>query len=161
MIKIKSLVFMLIVFVSSVAQADNQIFLMRHAEKALDQGKDPHLTLEGQRRALKIASLLKQSGIEIIYSTDYKRTQETVAPLAKALGLTIKIYDPRKLEEFSKHLKTLTGKIVVVGHSNTTPQLTSLLTETEVKPMTEQDYDDLYVVTNFNAKNNLLRLSTD
>ncbi len=124
------------------------VYLMRHAEKAKDGTKDPSLTAEGRERAQTLARKLKGENIRAIYSTDYKRTRETVAPLAEALELDVIIYNPKDLnslkEEILKEYK-YGETIVIVGHSNTTPTLVNLLISKEqFQPIDESDYTNLY-----------------
>ena len=136
------------------------IFLVRHAEKT-DDGRDPELSLVGQMRSLELAKVLRDAGISRIYSTDYKRTRDTAAPIAKLLGLEVEIYDPRDLQSFARTLEQNGQRQLVVGHSNTTPELTALLggeAGTEIDEPGE--YDRLYVVTidgNGDASSALLR----
>lgn len=146
---------------SSNLMAQSQYILMRHAEKQKDVGRDPKLTCAGLERAKRIAQLLENTQIDTIYSTDYHRTRMTVEPLAKLKQIEIKIYDPRKLEEFAELLKSQEGNFVIAGHSNTTPQLTSILAEKEIAPMDESQYSDIYLVNRFEQNANVIKLSTD
>ncbi len=139
----------------------NRYILVRHAEKQLDVKKDPELTEAGKERAKHLAVLLAKSDITKIYSSNYKRTLMTAKPLAKELGLTIEIYDPRKLELFAKMLEQESGTALIVGHSNTTPQLTRLLSGKKVEDMDESQYSDVYIVTSLDDTKNVLRLSSD
>lgn len=121
-------------------------FLFRHAEK-MAESPDPGLTEEGQARAENLAAMLKDEGVTRIFSSDYKRTRDTVGPLAAATGIEIEIYDPRDLPGFAEQLKEMDGVIIISGHSNTTPELTAFLSGYETKPMEETEYDRLYMVT--------------
>ncbi|MFK7741270.1 MAG: histidine phosphatase family protein [Planctomycetota bacterium] len=122
------------------------VYLVRHAEK--EKGRDPRLTPAGQERAEELAGIMSGIGIDAIYSTNYRRTLDTAAPLAAALGLDIAIYDPRNLQAVADELRTAEGRILVVGHSNTTPQLTAILApNAEVRSMSEDEYDHLFQVT--------------
>ena len=121
--------------------AGQVIYLVRHAEK--QTGKNPHLTPAGIKRANSIANLLKQADISTIYSTDYHRTQQTAKPLAKQNKLKVKSYDPRQLPAFATQVKQVNGNIMVVGHSNTTPQLVRLLGG-KATDMDESEYTRLY-----------------
>lgn len=121
-------------------------FLVRHAEKA--EGPDPELTAAGQARAERLAAILRSAGIERIHSSDFKRTRNTAAPTAEALGLEIELYDPYDLEGLAAMLREAGGRHLVVGHSNTTPAVAELLggePGTEIDEPTE--YDRMYVVT--------------
>lgn len=141
----------------STAYADATFYLVRHAEKISDGSKDPHLTELGQIRALKLAQQLSVANISKIYSTDYNRTQETVKPLSDLLRIPVESYDPRLLKEFAEKLKNETGNIVIVGHSNTTPTLTYLLSDTPVDGIDDSEYENLYEVVLINGKARLNR----
>lgn len=123
------------------------VYLVRHAEKTT-QKRDPALTTGGQARAEALADLLADKQITQIHSSDTKRTRDTAAPLAKRLGLTVELYDPRDLPAMAAKLKSMPGVHLVVGHSNTTPQLTELLGGDGGTPIVEaNEYDRLYWVT--------------
>lgn len=132
---------------SNYANAETTIYLVRHAEKITNSDtKDPELTAIGKFRAQNIAKQLSQVGITEIYSTQFKRTLQTAKPLANFLNFEIKDYDPSKLVEFAKQVQTMQGHILIVGHSNTTPKLTSLLSGQKIKLIAEDEYDNLYQV---------------
>lgn len=121
----------------------NIIYLTRHAEK-LDSGSDPSLSEAGQLRATNIATMLKKANINAIYSTSYNRTLETAAPLSELISVGVQAYDPFDLTGFATDLQTLTGNTLVVGHSNTTPELVSLLGGDAGTAIDESEYDRLY-----------------
>ncbi len=129
------------------APKSDAIFLVRHAEKTAEK-KDPALTEAGEARAAALSERLAGEGITDIHSSDTKRTRDTAAPLAKKLGLEVQIYDPRDLPAMAAKLKAAPGRHLVVGHSNTTPQLTELLGGDGGTPIIEAtEYDRLYIVT--------------
>ena len=123
-------------------------YLFRHAEKVAgsENPRDPDLTETGIARAENLAELLGDKGVTHIYSSDYIRTRDSVAPLSAATGVEIQIYDPRDLPGFAAQLKDIEGVIIISGHSNTTPELTALLSGHETEPMEESEYDRLYWV---------------
>ena len=123
------------------------IYLVRHAEKELDDSKDPGLTQEGALRAANLAVLLKSAGIERVFSTDYARTRKTAEPTARTASATIEIYDPDALEVVARDLLTLDRNALVVGHSNTTSQLVDLMGGDGGSPIVEEwEYDRVYLV---------------
>lgn len=123
------------------------VFLVRHAEK-MDQSRDPDLSPQGLQRSKLLAQMLSDSGIEHIHSSDYKRTRNTAQPLADQLGLDVQIYDPRELETLASQLKKMGGTHLVVGHSNTTPTMVSLLGGEPGSAIDDtSEYDRLYIVT--------------
>src|SRR4051812_14602306 len=66
------------------------VFLTRHAERAGEMGDDPTLTPAGRDRAELLARMLADAGVRQIFVTEFKRTQETAAPLARKLQVTPK-----------------------------------------------------------------------
>lgn len=125
------------------------IYLVRHAEKAKEGGRDPLLTKEGVQRALRLSTILSDAKIEEIYSTEYQRTQLTAAPTAKVVGKSVQAYNPRDLKGFAETLKAnqLGNRLLIVGHSNTTPTLVNQLIGMEKFSMIEEsEYGDLFVV---------------
>jgi broad specificity phosphatase PhoE len=122
-------------------------FLVRHAEKS-DGGSDPPLSSAGQARSQQLAELLKDAAIDAIFSTDFHRSRDTAAPLARALGLELRLYDPAELEAFAADLVERGGRVLVVGHSNTTPELAQHLGGTPGSEIDEEkEYDRLYILT--------------
>jgi phosphohistidine phosphatase SixA len=121
------------------------VYLLRHAEK-LDDSRDPPLSEAGTARATELARLLSEAGVTHIWSTDYQRTRLTAQPLATRLGLTVSGYDPSKLTEFAAQLRGTPGRHLVVGHSNTTPQLVTALGGNAGVPYQDTEYDRFYVV---------------
>ena len=97
-------------------------------------------------RAARLAEMLASKSIERILTTDYHRTRETAAPLAALLGVDVELYDPRALQEAAATLRREGGKVVVVGHSNTTPSLVGLLGGDPGAPIAENEHDRLYRV---------------
>ena len=137
------------------AADSNTAYLVRHAEKVtgdaamdLDNPRDPPLTNAGEARAEALAERLSDSGITAIWSTDTVRTRDTAQPLADKLGLNVQIYDPSDLPGFAAQLKSEPLEtVLVVGHSNTTPQLAEALGAEPGEPIVEKtEYDRLYVI---------------
>jgi 2,3-bisphosphoglycerate-dependent phosphoglycerate mutase len=135
------------------SQATTTMIFVRHAEKAGLSEDDPGLSVAGQRRAAELARQLVDAdvaaGIDAIYSSPYRRTKETVQPVADALNLPINIYDPSDNEAvLDTILKNHKGKIIlVVGHSNTLPTLIADLGASKmVPPIAENEYDNIYVI---------------
>ena len=122
-----------------------EVFLVRHAEKS--EGRNPPLNQAGQKRAAELALMLRNAGISHILSTDYLRTRETAAPVVQQLGLELRIYNPNDLEALAENLKGAGGRHLVVGHSNTTPELVKLLGGNPGTEINEpREYDRLYIV---------------
>jgi broad specificity phosphatase PhoE len=129
------------------APAPAMVFLVRHAEKALDQGEDPDLTPDGQARAEALATALAHAGVTHLYATEYRRTQRTLEPLATRLGLTVGVVPAKDSAAQLARLRELPpGAVVVVaGHSNTIPGLVRGL-GARAQDLTDADYDRLFAV---------------
>jgi broad specificity phosphatase PhoE len=119
------------------------IYLVRHGEKATE-GKDPELTVQGQGRAQNIATILQKAGITSIFSTPTVRTTQTAQPLAARSGVTVQTYDPRSPKALVDKVKSLNGAVLVVGHSNTLPELVRLFGGTPGADIADNEYDRLY-----------------
>lgn len=130
---------------STIANDNFSIYLVRHAEKQLEQ-KNPNLTECGEVRAEQLASMLEKVAIEKIYSTSYNRTMATAQPYATQKNITITQYSPRELSLFSAQLLKAKQNSLVVGHSNTTPQLAALLSDLDVEEISEKEYRNLYQI---------------
>lgn len=142
-----------IVLLLSLPALAADIYLVRHAEKVKDDSKDPDLTDLGKLRAANLAVVLKSAGIERIYSSDYKRTRDTASPLAKALDLEVELYDPKTLEPLASRLLKLEGNALIIGHSNTTPELAKLMGGDGGTPIVEEwEYDRLYLLQTENGQ---------
>jgi len=134
---------------SHATQPDSQysLYLVRHAEKQADGSKDPGLTAAGEQRAEKLATWLADKNIIDVWSSDYQRSRHTAKPSLANSGLELKLYDPRDLPALAAKLRDRQNNAVVVGHSNTTPQLAGLLCNCVVADMDDLEYDLLFVVS--------------
>lgn len=131
----------------SALQKSLVVFVVRHAEKVAS-GRNPVLSETGQQRAKLLATTLRDANIDHVHSTDYQRTLLTAAHTADAQKLQIQKYNPAKLSDFARSMKQTGGRHLVVGHSNTTPELVQLLGGDPVSAIEEAtEYDRLYVVT--------------
>ena len=134
----------LVVLACCCQAQDSTWYFIRHFEK--EQGNNPHLSEQGHKTAQSLVAELKGKTLNKIYSTQYNRTLESVTPLATERGLEITIYDPAKLALLAEKIKQ-ESNILVVGHSNTTPQLIRLMGG-DLSDLTEQDYGQLFTLTN-------------
>ncbi|HOY18019.1 MAG TPA: phosphoglycerate mutase family protein [Haliscomenobacter sp.] len=150
--------FLLIATVGFAQSTPSVIFIVRHCEKAMESTDNPNLAEEGKKRAAHLAEILKNTGIEAVYSTNYKRTMQTAEPLATVLKITPSAYEPREAT-FGEMLRKSGKKVLVVGHSNTVPDLLNQLTGTKnYQPY--DGYGDLWVVTMVEGQETVvLRLS--
>jgi len=124
-------------------------YLIRHAEKDRSvEGDDPGLKEEGIKRANNWATHFKSIELDYIYSTEYKRTQQTALPTAKEKKLVIQSYDPKNLYDQIFKGKTKGKKVLIVGHSNTTPAfVNTILGKQEHQQIDDKDNGKLFIVT--------------
>lgn len=122
------------------------VFLVRHAEKA-DTSRDPKLSTAGNARAAALATTLRDANIQHVHSTNFIRTMKTATPLANKLGVKVGQYAVGNLPAFIKKMKSSGGRHLVVGHSNTTPDLVKLLGGEPGTKIQEKEYDRLYIVS--------------
>jgi phosphohistidine phosphatase SixA len=126
------------------------VILVRHAEKKIEaNNQDPDLSPEGVERAQEIARMLGESGVSAIYATQFKRTQQTVQPLADRTTLPVTLVDSKQTDELVECIQTrLRGQtIFVAGHNNSVPKIISTLSGEMYPPIPENEYDNLFVVT--------------
>lgn len=136
------------------------VFLVRHAEKSDAPGQDPPLSGRGRARAEALARLLQNAGVRAVFTSQFARTQQTAEPLAKRLGvsptavpISVKTSNPREVTEES--IRELTkrveahagGAVLIVGHSNSVPDVIRALGGDTVPKIDESSFDDLFVVT--------------
>lgn len=142
-----------VVLAAAQTAAQSTVFVVRHAERA-DAGAsaspmmatDPDLSEIGKTRAEALATALKDAGITTIFTTEYKRTQQTAAPLAKALGIQATSVSARDMPALIEKIKAASGNVLVVGHSNTVADVISRLGVTDAVKVADSDYDNLFVL---------------
>lgn len=136
------------------------VYLIRHAEKEEEPRQDPPLKKEGIARSQDLARLLGSAGIKTIYTSQFARTKLTAEPLATKLGLTATSIalksdrtNPRQIaaestaEVVNKVLEKPGENVLVVGHSNSIPDVIKMLGGDVVPTIDEQKFDDLFIVT--------------
>jgi broad specificity phosphatase PhoE len=129
--------------------------VVRHAEKSTDDPRDPSLSPEGQERAKALSSMLRNAGVTDIYTTQYKRTRQTAQPLAQQSGIAI-LERPINASNSATYAHDLAREILtrsagkgvlVVGHSNTVPDIVKALSGSAVPAITDTEYDHIFIVT--------------
>jgi broad specificity phosphatase PhoE len=144
----KTLALFLSVFVSvSIASAQPVVVIVRHAEKASNGGNDPDLSSAGRARADALARILKDSGITAIFTSEFKRTQETAAPIAKSAGVVSTVVAAKDTDALVAKLHQLNGNALVVGHGNTIPNIIKALGFNSSINIPDADYSELLIIT--------------
>lgn len=101
------------------------VVLVRHAERATEPAGDPALTPAGEQRAQALALALAGLGVNAILTTQFRRTRDTAAPLARALGIQPQAIEAGRggtaahVQAVADATRAQTGVVLVVGHSNT------------------------------------------
>jgi broad specificity phosphatase PhoE len=133
------------------ARAQKLVFVVRHAERAdggaMQMQTDPPLSAAGEARALKLAKMLGDAGIQAIFATEYRRTQDTGKPLATKLGLTIRQFPSRDTAALLAALRKDAANdiVLIIGHSNTVPAILKALGGSDVA-IADDEYDNLFVL---------------
>ena len=126
------------------------VILVRHAEKEV-VGDDPELTPKGTERALELAHVVGEVDVSAVYATPFARTRNTAMPLANLLGLELNIVDAGN--SFAAEMAAIVHTdhagetVVIVSHSNITPEIIGELGVEPIPTINDDEYDDLYVVT--------------
>ena len=141
----------------SVTSAEPFVVIVRHAEKAATGGKDPDLSVAGRARAAALARILKDAGISAIFTTEFKRTQETAAPTSTSTSVAPTIVPGKDIAGLVAKMHQLKGNALVVAHGDTIPEIIKALgIETPIQ-ISDNDYSELFVVS-LGDKAQLLRL---
>jgi len=129
---------------------DGIFYLVRHAEKVEDGSEDPPLTDIGKERSIMLAAYLSNKNIEAVYATTYLRSYATAYPTAMRTGHSVISYSSRKpADEFVDELlqKHSQDTVLVVGHSNTIPEMLNVFAdEQQYQQLAADDYDDIFIV---------------
>ncbi|SRR6266536_681054 len=144
----KALVLFLSIFIAvTIASAQPVVVIVRHAEKAASGGKDPDLSPAGRARAEALARILKDSGITAIFTSEFKRTQETAAPTATSAHVTPTVVAAKDTAGLVAKLHQLNGNALVVGHGDTILNIIKALGINSSINIPDADYSELLIVT--------------
>jgi phosphohistidine phosphatase SixA len=129
--------------------AISTFYLIRHAEKDRTDAEDvdPELNQEGLGRAMHWAEILNEVDLDAIYSTDFNRTSMTAAPTSVKKNVDVQYYDPRTIDVEQFKTDNLNKKVLVVGHSNTTPDFVNkLIGEEKYSQIDDSENGSLFIV---------------
>jgi 2,3-bisphosphoglycerate-dependent phosphoglycerate mutase len=163
----KKLVVLLVILfcsLSSFAQEVSAYYLVRHAEKDRSDktNSNPKLTEEGKQRAAKWSTVFRDVAFDAVYSTNYLRTTATAQPTVTAQGLEIQFYNPSELYSKEFQQATMGKTVLVVGHSNTTPQFVNAILGAERYSDIQDDNNaNLYIVTRINEETAVVLLKIE
>jgi phosphohistidine phosphatase SixA len=118
--------------------------LIRHADVDAD-GTDPELNAAGRARAQELLHVLGDAGIVAVLVTSLRRSQQTAAPLAAAVGV-----DPTVADEIDDATAAIRarqrGAVLVVGHTNTVPEIIAGLGGPAGVTIGADEFDRLFVL---------------
>jgi len=136
------------------SQATTTVLITTHTEIESDLQSNPGLTDAGTKRAISLQKMLLSidvvSGVDTIFATSLRATQETAEPVSRSLNVPINIIDPNGVEDLIEDIMdNHKGKIVlVVTHPEVLPQLIiGLQGSKKIQPASLQNLDQLFVVT--------------
>ena len=124
-------------------------YLIRHAEKVRTDksDKDPKLNEYGMLRAIKWQEYFSDKNISKIYSTNYKRTLETVKPIQESSDIIPIIYSPSDIDYKNFIMSNKIEVVLIVGHSNTIPDFVNgLISENVYSLIDDLNNSNLYIV---------------
>jgi broad specificity phosphatase PhoE len=122
------------------------VVAVRHADIDLPPTiGNPALNAEGRRRADALARVVGDAGVDAIFTSQFTRTRQTVAPVAARLGLTPQLMPPPAVFAQQIHAGELGDVVLVAGHSDTIPEILTALGALPPPPITEAQFDNLYL----------------
>jgi broad specificity phosphatase PhoE len=125
------------------------VILVRHAEK-VDDSTDPALSDAGVRRAEALAAALADAGVDAVFTTQYARTRDTAAPLARRLGIEPEVVHAgggAHAQDVAARVREHAGcTVLVVGHSNSVPAIVAALGGADVGPIGDDEYFHMFIV---------------
>jgi broad specificity phosphatase PhoE len=107
---------------------------------------DPPLSPAGQARAAKLAALLASAEVKHIFTTEYRRTRETAAPLAAKLKVQPVMAAAKDPDPLVERVLQLKANVLIVGHSNTLPDLLKKLGVKQPVTIGDDEYDSLFIL---------------
>lgn len=125
--------------------ATAQTYVMRHLDTPEGE-RDPDLLPNGQASAQKLVRWFRGKRLTAIYVSDFRRTRQTAARLAATRRLTPKLYDPARTADLIAAVRTERGPVLIVGHSNTVPDIVEKLGGTRPAPLNHPDFGDIWIV---------------
>ena len=144
----KALILLLSILVAAtIASAQPVVVIVRHAEKSASDTNDPDLSPAGRARAEALARILKDSGITAIFTSEFKRTQETAAPTGASAGVAATVVPAKDPAALVAKLHQLNGNALVVGHGDTIPNIIKALGIDAPINIPDVDYSELLIVT--------------
>ena len=122
-----------------------RVVLIRHAEP-LTGGSDPSLSPAGIVRATELVHVLEEANVAKIVVSELQRSQQTAADLATHLGITPVIVTALDIAAIVDEITTAAGLVLVIGHTNTVPDVIAQLGAGTISPIAHDDFDNMFIV---------------
>jgi len=134
------------------------VILARHAEPVSSADPDPPLSAAGKRRAQSLAATLRATGVAAIYTTEFRRAEQTAQPLADSLHVAVqRVGAERTTDLVEAILKRQSGVVVAIGHSDTVPRVVAALGGPAID-IAPGEFDALFVVSIAGSDVSVVRL---
>jgi broad specificity phosphatase PhoE len=158
MVRILVALWALLLFCAASAAAQQTIFVVRHAERAdggvagatamVAPATDPPLSDAGKARAGRLAGILRSTDIKHIFTTEFMRTRQTAALAKGMLPASVEItpVSSRDMDALIARVTQAPGNVLVVGHSNTVPEILKRLGIKDTITIADTEYDNLFIV---------------
>lgn len=134
------------------------IYVMRHLHTPAGVS-DPDLTDEGRSVAQLLVRWFRRDRPEVIYVSDTKRARQTAEPFARSLNITPKTYRPSDTPGLIAAVSRETGTVLIVGHSNTVPDIIERLGGQRPAPLVHEDFGDIWRLTGAPRKTERSRIA--
>jgi broad specificity phosphatase PhoE len=136
----------LFLFAWTLFAAPDSVILLRHAERE-SSATDSLLSEQGRRRAEGLVKVLKDANVKAILTSEVQRAKDTATPLATALKITPKVVQAQDYAEFRKLIMAeKSGSVLVIGHSNTLPEIIKALGGPAVT-IDETEFDKMFILS--------------
>lgn len=127
---------------TSATPTGPSFYVMRHLQKGT--GEDPPLTEEGRANARRLIGMFAADPPRVIYVSEWRRTRETAAPLAARLRVKVRRYQARDTPGLIARVLAERGPVLIVGHSDTVPEIVARLGGERPAPLAETDFGDVW-----------------
>lgn len=123
------------------------VVLVRHAEPQTSGG-DPGLTAAGRKRAELLGFMFQNAGVTALFTSELRRTKETAKPLAARVSLVPAVLTGlNTAADRDRVLAVPSGVALVIGHTNTVPQLIDALGAGNNVQIAENEFDRMFIVS--------------
>jgi broad specificity phosphatase PhoE len=124
------------------------VIALRHADIDVPPGSaDPDLNAAGRARANALTHVVERAGVSTIFTSEFARTQQTVEPSARELGLVPRLAPAATTLARDAMAGRFGGVLLVAGHSNTVPMILAALGAAAPPVIREREFDNLFVLT--------------